>query len=208
MNSLRFHPYMNASVQFSVCKFHNGAYIFGALATLMVALCFQLAPAQTDDPTDGETDPVKLFERGQNAHAKGDITRALALYEGAIKLRPEFPEAEYQRGVALAALDRSPEAEKAFARAIDLKKDWVLPVSALGNLLARLAQDKEAEHFLRRALQLGAKDSVTLDSLSALRFRAGDTNEATALARAATEDDNASASALAWRGTTDTFAVN
>ena len=69
----------------------------------MVALCFQLAPAQTDDPTDGETDPVKLFERGQNAHAKGDITRALALYEGAIKLRPEFPEAEYQRGVALAA---------------------------------------------------------------------------------------------------------
>src|SRR6266436_4798024 len=107
-------------------------YFFGVLATLMVALCFQ-------------TDPVKLFERGQNAHAKGDITRALALYEGAIKLRPEFPEAEYQRGVALAALDRSPEAEKAFARAIDLKKDWVLPVSALGNLLARLGRDKEAE---------------------------------------------------------------
>jgi tetratricopeptide (TPR) repeat protein len=183
-------------------------YFFGALAILMVALCFQLAPAQTDDPTDGETDPVKLFERGQNAHAKGDITRALALYEGAIKLRPEFPEAEYQRGVALAALDRSPEAEKAFARAIDLKKDWVLPVSALGNLLARLGRDKEAELLLRRALQLGAKDSVTLDSLSALRFRAGDTNEATALARAATDDDNASASAWAWRGTTERFAGN
>jgi len=40
-------------------------YFFGALATLMVALCFQLAPAQTDDPTDGETDPVKLASLAQ-----------------------------------------------------------------------------------------------------------------------------------------------
>jgi tetratricopeptide (TPR) repeat protein len=172
-----------------------------AFALLFVALCFQFAPAQTEDPTDGETDPVKLFERGQNAHAKGDLPRALALYEGALKLRPEFPEAEYQRGVALAALDRSPEAEKAFARAIDLRKDWVLPISALGNVLARSARDKEAEPLLRRALQLGARDSVTLDSLSTVRARAGDKNEALALSRTATDDDNAAASTWAWRGT-------
>src|SRR5882762_4969600 len=121
------------------------------LALLLVVSCFQLSPAQTEDPTDGETDPVRLFERGQNAHAKGEIARALALYEGALKLRPEFPEAEYQRGVALVALDRSAEAEKAFTRAIDLRKDWALPQSAMGSLLARLSRDKEAEHFLRRA---------------------------------------------------------
>ncbi len=171
-----------------------------ALALLSVALCFQLVPAQTDDPTEGETDPVKLFERGQNAHAKGDLPRALALYEGAIKLRPEFPEAEYQRGAALMALDRPTEAEKAFARAIDLRKDWPLPFSALGSLLARLSRDKEAEPLLRRAIQLGAKDSVTLDSLSSIRVRAGDKVEALTLARRATDDDNASASTWAWRG--------
>jgi tetratricopeptide (TPR) repeat protein len=171
-----------------------------ALALLCVALCFQLAPAQTDDPTDGETDPVKLFERGQNAHARGDLPRALTLYEGAIKLRPEFPEAEYQRGIALIALDRSNEAEKAFTRAIDLKKDWALPFAALGNLLARSDRDKEAEPFLRRALQLGAKDPVTLDSLSAVRARGGDKDEALTLARAATEGDDASASIWTWRG--------
>lgn len=171
-----------------------------ALTLLFVALCFQLAPAQTEDPTDGETDPVKLFERGQNAHAKGDLPRALALYEGALKLRPEFPEAEYQRGVVLMALDRSSEAEKAFARAIDLRKDWVLPISALGNVLARSARDKEAEPLLRRALQLGARDFVTLDSLSTVRARAGAKDEALVLARTATDDDNASASAWAWRG--------
>lgn len=171
-----------------------------ALALVFVAICFQIASGQTDDPTDGETDPVKLFERGQNAHAKGDLSRALALYEGALKLRPEFAEAEYQRGIALVALDRAPEAERAFAHAIELKKDWVLPHSALGALLARAERDKEAEPVLRRAMQLGARDSVTLDSLSTVRSRAGNKEEALALARAATDDDNASASAWAWRG--------
>lgn len=171
-----------------------------ALALLFVAVCFPLVHAQTEDPTDGETDPVKLFERGQNAHAKGELARALALYEGAIKLRPEFPEAEYQRGVALVALGRPTEAEKSFTRVIDLRKDWALPFSALGNLLTRLDRDKEAEPFLRRALQLGAKDAVTLDSLSAVRIRAGDKEEALSLARTATDDDNASASTWTWRG--------
>jgi tetratricopeptide (TPR) repeat protein len=170
------------------------------LTLLLVAVCSQLAPAQSDDPTDGETDPVKLFERGQNAHAKGDVARALALYEGALKLRPEFPEAEYQRGTALVALNRTTEAEAAFSRAIDLRKDWALPVSALGNLLARAERDKEAEPVLRRALQLGVRDSLTIDSLSAVRARAGDKNEALTLARTATDDENASASAWAWRG--------
>jgi len=171
-----------------------------ALALVLVALGFQIASGQTDDPTDGETDPVKLFERGQNAHAKGDLSRALALYEGALKLRPEFAEAEYQRGTALVALDRAPEAEKSFAHAIELKKDWALPYSALGILLARAERDREAEPVLRRAMQLGARDSVTLDSLSTVQSRTGNKEEALALARAATDDDNASASAWAWRG--------
>ena len=179
-----------------------------AVTLVFVGLCFQIASAQTEDPTEGEMDPVKLFERGQNAHAKGDFSRALALYEGALKLRPEFPEAEYQRGVALVALDRSPEAEKAFTHAIELRKEWVLPQSALGTLLARAARDKEAEPFLRRAMQLGAKDFVTLDSLSTVRARAGDKEAALALARAATDDDNASALAWAWRGAMERTAGN
>lgn len=158
------------------------------------------AAAQTIDVTDGESDPVKLFERAQNAHARGDLERALALYEEAIKLRPEFPEAEYQRGVALVALKRPADAETAFRRAIELRNDWSLPYSGLGNLLSRSEKDKEAEPLLRRAIQFGAKDFTTLDSLSTVRWRAGDKQEALGLAQRATEDEGAPASVWAWRG--------
>jgi tetratricopeptide (TPR) repeat protein len=175
-------------------------FLFAIIVFALVAVCASAAAAQTVDYTDGESDPVKLFERAQNAHAKGDLERALALYEEAIKLRPEFPEAEYQRGIALAALRRQDEAEIALRRAIELRKDWVLPHSALGNLLSRSEKDKEAEPLLRRALLLGAKDFTTLDSLSTVRWRAGDKPEALALAQRATEDESAPASAWVWRG--------
>jgi tetratricopeptide (TPR) repeat protein len=173
---------------------------FAIIVFILVAVCTSAAAAQTVDFTDGESDPVKLFERAQNAHAKGDLERALALYEEAIKLRPEFPEAEYQRGVALVGLKRPAEAEIALRRAIELRKDWSLPYSSLGNLLGRSEKDKEAEPLLRRALQLGAKDFATLDSLSTICWRAGDKPEALALAVRAIEDEGAPASAWVWRG--------
>jgi tetratricopeptide (TPR) repeat protein len=181
--------------------------ILSAISVAFVVTCAASTMAQVD-PSDGETDPIKLFERGQNAHAKNDLPSALAFYEAALKLRPEFPEAEYQRGVALAGLNRSADAEKAFARAIELRREWALPYSGLGGLLARLSRDQEAEQLLRRALQLGAKDFVTLDSLSAIRFRAGDTKEALLLAQRASEDENATASAWTWRAAMERAAGN
>ena len=181
--------------------------ILSAIALVFVFGCSQVVRAQVDDLGD-ETDPIRLFDRGQNAHAKNDLARALAFYEAALKLRPEFPEAEYQRGVALVGLHRPTDAEKAFARAIELRKDWILPYSALGNLLTYLMRDKEAEPHLRRALQLGAKDFITLDALSAVCFRAGNSKEALALAQRATEDEAASASAWVWLASMQSAAEN
>src|SRR6267378_1197236 len=60
-------------------------FLFAIIVFILVAVCAPAAAAQTVDFTDGESDPVKLFERAQNAHAKGDLERALALYEAAIK---------------------------------------------------------------------------------------------------------------------------
>jgi len=141
-------------------------------ALLFTLLCVALTRAQTNltDMTDGN-DAVKLFQQGQDAHAAGDLKRALELYEQAIKLRPEFPEAEFQRATALLSLNRLPEAEKGFRRAIELQPDWSLPYTALGKLLVRLERYDEAEKLLRHSLELEESNPVALVALTDLYLR-------------------------------------
>jgi len=147
---------------------------------------------------DDAADPVRLFERGQSAHSRGDLEKALSFYEQALKVRPEFPEAEFQRGNALASLGRLPEADAAFRLAISYKKNWAMPYSALGTLLMRQSRDKEAEEMFRQALTVDAKEGVALRMLSEIRLRAGDAKSALEFAKRATAITDAPASA--WIG--------
>ena len=175
---------------------------FAAFAAGLCLLFFagSVTQAQTDDPFgDGSADPVKLFERGQNAHAHGDLLKALEFYEEAIKVRPEFAEAEFQRGNALVGLGRLQEAESGLRRAIELRKDWSLPYSALGALLVRLNRDSDAETVLRQAIKLDRQDNLALRMLADIRLRGGDAKEALELTRRATIDADAPASAWILR---------
>ena len=188
---------------------------FAALAAALCLLFFggSVTRAQTDDlSSDGSADPVKLFERGQNAHAHGELVKALEFYEEAIKVRPEFAEAEFQRGNALVGLGRLPEAESALRRAIELRKDWSMPYSALGALLVRLNRDADAEPVLRQAVKLDGQDNLALRMLADIRLRGGDAKEALELTRRATTDADAPAStwflrAMAERATGDKVAA-
>lgn len=155
--------------------------------------------AQTDEAFgDDAADPVRLFERGQSAHARGELERALGFYEQALKVRPEFPEAQFQRGNALASLNRLDEAEAAYRAAIALKKNWSLPHSALGALLLRRNRDADAEQSLRAALAIESRDGLALRMLSDIRLRAGDAKQALEFATRATALPDAPASA--WIG--------
>jgi tetratricopeptide (TPR) repeat protein len=159
------------------------------LALLLIFGLNAIALAQSEDSFgDTGADPVKLFERGQNAHARGDLAKALELYEEAIKVRPEFPEAEFQRANVLVSLNRKTDAESAFRRTIELRKTWSLPYAALGSLLAGLNRDQEADPLLRSALKLEPNNNLALRLLAELRLRAGDATEALSLVRRATED--------------------
>ena len=166
------------------------------IVSLVLAWGAALCAAQTEAALGDDPDPVRLFERGQAAHARGDFDRALALYEEALKVRPEFPEAEFQKGTALLSLNRIAEAEPSFRRAIELRKNWALPYSALGILLTRLNRDAEALPLLNQALQLDKNDALALRVLAGLRLRAGNFPEALRLAQSATND--ADAPAAAW----------
>ena len=143
--------------------------------------------AQTEEAFgDDATDPVRLFERGQSAHAHGDFEKALSFYEQALKVRPEFPEAQFQRGNALASLNRLDEAEAAFHAAIALKKTWSLPYSTLGALLIRRQRDAEAEQLFRQALAIDPQDGLALRMLADVRLRAKDPKQALEFAQRAT----------------------
>lgn len=157
------------------------------LPALLLSLLFACGTAAAQDELEDAADPVKLFNQGQDAHAKKNYELALEFYEEALKLRPEFAEAEYQRGSALVALNRAGAAEQAYRRAMGLRDDWALPPAALGLLLARAGgKEKEAEELLRRSLALDAKGLTALVALAELRTRAGDAREAAELLQRAT----------------------
>jgi tetratricopeptide (TPR) repeat protein len=163
----------------------------------LLACFFVQAHAQTDDTFgDSAADPVKLFERAQSLHARGELQKAIEYYEQAIKVRPEFPEAEFQRSNALVSLGRLSEAEIGFNRAITQKPNWSLPYSALGALLLRQQKDAEAESALRKAIAIDSRDNVALRLLAELRLHAGDSKAALDFAKRASSDRDAPASAF------------
>jgi tetratricopeptide (TPR) repeat protein len=175
-------------------------FVAFAAALFLLFGCYNITRAQTDDAFgDGSPDPVKLFERGQNAHAHGDLIKALEFYEEAIKVRPEFAEAEFQRGNVLVGLGRLQEAESGFRRTIALRKDWSLPYSVLGALLVRLNRDADGESVLRQAIKLDQQDNLALRMLADIRLRAHDAKEALDLTRRATAVTDAPTSAWILR---------
>src|SRR5215213_1500131 len=168
------------------------------LAVCLASLAAGAAVYSQEAFGDDATDPVRLFERGQSAHARGELEKAIGFYEQALKVRPEFPEAEFQRGNALASLGRLPEAEAAFRAANYYKKNWALPHSTLGALLMRQSRDKEAEKSFQQALAIDSKESLALRLLSEIKLRAGDAKSALELAKRATAIPEAPAAA--WVG--------
>jgi len=179
--------------------------IHTAVLLALALLCAYTANAQTsDEAEEGVDEAVELFHQGQDAHGAGDLARALELYDRAIKLRPEFPEAEYQRASALVTLNRVPEAEKGFRRAMELQPEWSLPLLTLGKLLGRTNRAAEAEELLRRAYELDENSTVALVALADIHLQTKAPREKLqALLRdlkSATEADDANANLWAARG--------
>jgi tetratricopeptide (TPR) repeat protein len=175
------------------------------LAVCLIVLLLLLAvansaAAQTEDAFgDTSADPVKLFERGQNAHARKDLVKALEFYDEALKVKPDFAEAEFQRANVLTALGRLDEAEAGFRRVLTLRQGWSLPLSALGALLVRRERDAEGEPLLREAIRLDPEDNLARRMLADIRLRAGDAKEALTLLRLATRETDAPLSAWLLR---------
>jgi len=145
---------------------------FNSMLFFAVVLMFSFAPSSfAQDEDDGQAEAIKIFNRAQDAHEKGDLAGALKLYDEAVKLAPEFPEVEYQRGNALLSLGKPGEAEKAFRRAVELREDWTLPMASLGSILVNTNRYAEAEKILMKAVELDDKNFPAFVALTDLRLK-------------------------------------
>ncbi len=155
-------------------KFISRRFTFSRRQFLLAVVCavilmFSLTSVCRAQDETGEA--VKFFNQAQEAHEKGDLQIALNLYAQAIKLLPEFPEAEYQRGNALLSLGKTGEAEKAFRRSLELRTDWTLPMTNLGALLVQKNNFDEAEKLLTRAIRENESNFAAYSALTELRLK-------------------------------------
>src|SRR5215204_5974735 len=89
------------------------------LVALFSIFAFRIDALGQDDDHSGEA--VALFNLGQDAHEKGELGAAIENYQKALKVIPDFPEAELQLGNAYQSLGKLDEAESAFRRSVELR---------------------------------------------------------------------------------------
>ncbi|MDQ3714166.1 MAG: tetratricopeptide repeat protein [Acidobacteriota bacterium] len=150
--------------------FHYRRAALLILFAFLMTLSFPAVGLAQDEDQE-QAGAVLIFNKGQDAHEKGDLQTALKFYDEAIKLAPEFPEVEFQRGNILLTLGKSEEAERAFRRAIELREDWTLPMASLGGLLIQKNNFAEAEIVLNKAVELEAQNFPAFVALTELRLK-------------------------------------
>jgi tetratricopeptide (TPR) repeat protein len=95
---------------------------------------------------------MREFTRAQKAVQEGEIERAIAHLQKAIRVHPRFVEAHNSLGVKFMLLGDYEHAAAAFEQAVMLRPDSVEPLSNLGMALHGLKKYAESERLIRRAL--------------------------------------------------------
>lgn len=165
---------IRSNIKIGMSKFPTMTGLFPV--SLVCLLLFMYCPPSSGQVVDGTADadePAALFYKGQEFHENGDFEKAITFYQAALKIVPEFPEAEYQLGMALLSLNRDDEAEQALRRALELKEDWTLPMTSLGVLLVQNKGFEEAEQLLEEAIRLGGINFAAYSAMTQLRLKTG-----------------------------------
>ncbi|NCS24663.1 MAG: tetratricopeptide repeat protein [Microcystis aeruginosa BS13-02] len=96
-----------------------------------------LGPKETD-LTEVVQDAEFWFEQGTQKYMNGDFIGAIASWDRALEIKPDYHEAWYNRGIALDHLGRFEQAIASYDKALEFKPDkheaWYKRGVALGNL--------------------------------------------------------------------------
>lgn len=132
----------------------------------------------------GDAPPVAWFFLGNALAAQSRMTEALAAYERATALDPDFAEALNNRALVLGKLGREDEALACLGRATEIDPGLVAARTNLGCILSRNNALAEAEAMLARAVALDPASTDARVNYGALLMRQRRFSEAEALFRA------------------------
>jgi tetratricopeptide (TPR) repeat protein len=110
----------------------------------------------------------------------GKIEEAIAHYEQALRLKPDYAEAHYNLGIALWQTGRVPEAIVQYEQALRVKPDLVEAQYNLGMTLAQTGKIEEAIPHFEQALRIKPDDAEAHYNLGVALAQTGKIEEAIA----------------------------
>ncbi len=133
--------------------------------TVIACLMFVLLSACHPPEETLSAEARALLWDFQEAHERGNYTRALALLDSILVLAPANPRLHFLRGDALATLYRFNEADEAFSRALQIDARYPSAAYRMGNNAFFLGQTREAlAHYQREQKVLRSRDDSSSSS--------------------------------------------
>src|SRR4030042_468258 len=84
--------------------------------------------------TRAKKEAMQSYEKGKELGMQGKFEEALQMFNHAIKIYPDLPEAHNGAGFAYFNMKKYKEAEEEFLKAIKLKNDYIKPYNSLGDM--------------------------------------------------------------------------
>jgi tetratricopeptide (TPR) repeat protein len=102
----------------------------------------------------GDAAGTRALSEGLAHSQDGNHWAALCIFNRLVEDQPDFAEAHFQRGLVLAALDRTAEALVAFREALRLNPYHFAALAAIGHALVEQGDYVQALEYYRRALRI------------------------------------------------------
>ncbi len=117
---------------------------------------------------------LAILRNGQDA----GVNEVLALFQAAVRLKPDFAPTRFRIGVILAEEGPYNDAYQAYLEAIELDPSLAIARRRLGQLMLTLGDTRVAISQLEHVLQLAPKDGPTYAALAQAYMRSGDRRRA------------------------------
>ncbi|TVU53449.1 MAG: tetratricopeptide repeat protein [Arthrospira sp. PLM2.Bin9] len=101
-----------------------------------------------------EAEALSLHQKAENYLAQGKAEKAIAFYQKAIQLNPDFSWSHHKLGDAFSQLERWEDARSAYQKAIALNSDFFWSYNNLGNTLIKQGHWSAAIQVYQQAISI------------------------------------------------------